>query len=136
MEATLCLNDMISSTPQKMKISYFPAIAIQSPSKTIGFYTILPSILAQMMQCRLLLTRASIAPLLQTTWQLSLHYFISETNENPLAILAFLNQKAIQRHKMSQRRGSRVPCLGLYKYCTQCNHNLPGGLVQIGRAHV
>jgi len=65
-----------------------------------------------MNQCRLLLTRASIAPLLQTTWHLSLHYFISETNEDPLAISAFLIQKAIGRHKMYALPEGECPAPG------------------------
>ena len=67
-----------------------------------------------MMQCRILLTRASIATLFQTTWHLSLHYFISETNEYPAFLIQKSNQKMYQvcvhpKEASEKIDGSRVP---------------------------
>ena len=81
-----------------------------------------------MMQCRILLTRASIAPLFQTTWHLSLHYFISETNEYPAFLIQKSNQKIYQvcvhpkeaSEKMDGSRArhyfSQVIQMGAYTY--------------------
>ena len=68
------------------------------------------------MQCRILLTRVSIAPLFQTTWHLSLHYFISETNEYPAFLIQKSNQKIYQvcvhpKEASEKMDGSRAPYL-------------------------